>query len=398
MFFRFLIYFLCGRVETFALNTLLDGYDHEISPYYASNRTLVVNISMPILVLTYYYSQEQMAAFGLEICLEWVDERLRFNPFDYNNHTRLYLPAARIWIPPFYLSNAFSAKVTNHARAPEVEVSSNGKVVFKELQYAKISCGTVVNRFPFDLQMCNVRVSNSITNQSAMQFHARKWENAEVAVLAEFSLQKYFIQSLKPDRVDINPEVTFCFAIQRKAFYYILVIVLPSTLITTLTITGVLLPTPEAEKSDPVSIGLTSLLALAITLTVVADNIPRTTTVPLIVWFLLVCITLCVISIIFGLLTARLMSMARKSASVLPKFVNFLTEYYQKAKVPNDERPTKNSLKRVIKTFSFLVFLVMQLLLLCNLIVFFSFAWNRKNLHLDPNLDKHKDYPFILIL
>ncbi|CAJ0945231.1 unnamed protein product, partial [Mesorhabditis belari] len=114
------------------------------------------------------------------------------------------------------------------------------------------------------------------------------------------------------------------------------------------------------QTGDPVTIGLTSMLALSITLSVVADNVPKAATVPLIGWFVVVCLTLCILSVFFGVI---------------------LDKYRSTSKQKNNE---------MIKKVSIFLLCLFQLSLLINVIVFFSFSWNHDQYSLiDLFLDKY---------
>ncbi|CAJ0945381.1 unnamed protein product, partial [Mesorhabditis belari] len=125
-----------------------------------------------------------------------------------------------------------------------------------------------------------------------------------------------------------------------------------------------------------INIGLASLLALAITLTVVADNIPRTATVPLIGWFVLICIALCILSVLAGLIFAKIEEFVKKHDHLPVPIDRFMCFYQTKLSKVVTKKPFPP--EEIIKTLSFALFLLMQVLLFCNLMVFLSFDWNKR--------------------
>ena len=65
--------------------------------------------------------------------------------------------------------------------------------------------------------------------------------------------------------------------IRRKALYYIFTMALPTFVITTLSIVGLFTPfSASGERQEKVTLGLTTLLAMAVLLIMVADQMPKT--------------------------------------------------------------------------------------------------------------------------
>ena len=69
------------------------------------------------------------------------------------------------------------------------------------------------------------------------------------------------------------PDVTFYIQLQRKPLFYLLNLLFPCTLISTIAILGFLLPPDSGEK---VSLEITVLLSLAVFLLVVSETMPPT--------------------------------------------------------------------------------------------------------------------------
>ncbi|CAJ0945238.1 unnamed protein product, partial [Mesorhabditis belari] len=342
-----LIITLCNvyRVSALLPTSLLEGYDKRLAPYDINeNHLLVVNISMPMMLLMTVHGQEQMVTLLFDFRLDWIDERLRFNSSNFDNRTELYLPASEIWTVPYNLLNGVESKLLANKRGDIIRVRQNGHVVLRETYYSKVQCGTRVDRFPFDIQFCGIIIANLATNRSTLQFVGQLYPGADMGGNEEFWMTNFSALSVKPSKIENENHVYFWITFERDSFYFIFVIVIPAILITTLTITGVLLPAPGEVTADPVNIGLCSLLALSITLTVVADNIPRTATVPLIGWFVLVCLFLVCFSVIAGLIFDQLRARA-KNEELLPGVFDSMIRMYQ-VKLHREKSPI--SPRRVI--------------------------------------------------
>ncbi len=72
-------------------------------------------------------------------------------------------------------------------------------------------------------------------------------------------------------------EIYFHLVLKRKPMYYIFTMVLPSFIITTLSTVGLFSPfNAGGDRQEKISLGLTTLLAMAVLLIMVADKMPRT--------------------------------------------------------------------------------------------------------------------------
>ncbi|CAJ0945345.1 unnamed protein product, partial [Mesorhabditis belari] len=112
-----------------------------------------------------------MASFLYAIVMTWRDDRLRFDPKDFNNANFICLPMSELWVPTFQIANAVETKRVNDGNVEDdVEVRSDGTVTIADIYYSKTICGTRTNRFPFDIQFCDVDIENLNINQTLMRF------------------------------------------------------------------------------------------------------------------------------------------------------------------------------------------------------------------------------------
>ncbi|CAJ0945375.1 unnamed protein product, partial [Mesorhabditis belari] len=263
---------------------LNDGDDDYENP---THKATLVSVAVPTFNLKEVFGADTMASFLYVINMEWQDSRLAFDPKDFNNDTYIYLPISEIWRPIVKNANAVESKKVNERNEEdrsEAQIMSDGRVQTSDVYYSKILCSGRMDRFPFDIQFCDVSLMNFSVNQTVMRLQAVRTESHFFMGNAEFHATNYIAASIKPQLIGFYNKLEFVISLERKTFYFIFVIVLPAALITTLTITGVMLPSSAEEPGDPVNIGLTSLLALSITFTVVADNFPRSAKVPLLGW------------------------------------------------------------------------------------------------------------------
>ena len=96
--------------------------------------------------------------------LSWLDQRLKWNPEDYNDVKYILIPTSQLWIVDLFVIN--TAETNGFITIPTqslASVSSNGYVyVVFSLTSLKTRCQLNVKYFPFDTQNCSVTITISI--------------------------------------------------------------------------------------------------------------------------------------------------------------------------------------------------------------------------------------------
>ncbi|CAJ0958687.1 unnamed protein product, partial [Mesorhabditis belari] len=290
----------------------------------------------------------------------------------------LYLPESEIWTPRYSVYNAMNTRAISKGRDSDVRIESDGRVEQSGYFFSKVLCFDHIQNFPFDKTSCGLVMSSSI-NMSVMRLTVVRAAFTTVRGNEEFTPTNYSAMYSLPNDPAMDNEIQLLITFQRNSVYFIIVVVIPATLVTILTVTGVLLPVSPNGDFDPVNIGLTSLLALSITLTVVADNLPRTIKVPLLGSFVLSCLAICVIAIFFGITFAKFKQLAKK-----PKIdLKAISTVFKGDQVVEIKRGRKRAIVRaIIKWLSIALFIFLQSALICNLLIFFSHTWREEKI--DP--------------
>uniref|UniRef100_A0A914X7J9 Uncharacterized protein n=1 Tax=Plectus sambesii TaxID=2011161 RepID=A0A914X7J9_9BILA len=102
--------------------------------------------------------------------------------------------------------------------------------------------------------------------------------NGEWAVV---SFDKELIKNTGSNGQQI-PYVRYVAQLQRQPIYYICVLLIPTFVTATICLLGLFVPAVNTgERVEKVNIGMTTLLAMGTILGIVADEMPKTTTLPL---------------------------------------------------------------------------------------------------------------------
>ncbi|CAK5118555.1 unnamed protein product [Meloidogyne enterolobii] len=100
--------------------------------------------------------------------------------------------------------------------------------------------------------------------------------------LSFFLLNNFFSIRMYDCCPNPYPDICYYFSIKRNPSYYLFTLIMPSALITTITVVGFFTThSSTGENTEKVSLGVTSLLSLALILMMVSDKLPATSdTVP----------------------------------------------------------------------------------------------------------------------
>ena len=155
-------------------------------------------------------------------------------------------------------------------------VQYNGIVNYNFPSLVEVLCPIGVQRFPFDTQSCNLKLGSWTSHAGLIDVHPKRpygdltstklnveWE--EVSFPAARNVEYYACCS------EPYPDVTFTLKLRRKPTYYVNHIIIPSVLITVISLLGFILPVESGEK---VSLQVTILLSLAVFQLLVADSLP----------------------------------------------------------------------------------------------------------------------------
>lgn len=106
-----------------------------------------------------------------------------------------------------------------------------------------------------------VLIRSVVSFQNASEFETVSYTGAEVKTTV--GRQSY-------------SELHYSIGLKRRPSYYIYVILIPSYLLTSLCIIGIFTPNSNInERNERVTLGLTTLLSMAVILNIVADQMPK---------------------------------------------------------------------------------------------------------------------------
>ncbi|GMT18804.1 hypothetical protein PFISCL1PPCAC_10101, partial [Pristionchus fissidentatus] len=294
------------------IKDIFSSYNKKIVPNAGTTTHVIMN--MPLMMLIDVKENEHLAQFVVSDMKTWIDPRLRWDPLNYGNKTTIVVPEEDVWLPPTVIYNAIEIEVLMMEKVRNVKIDNTGRVFWNVPMSLTTTCQLKVDYFPFDAQTCTIfstspvlRVEemNAVAGRTNTVFGNAEWTQIgaliTVANYTEFGDTKFDVQ------YHVN--------IRRNYVYYIVVIVLPTFLLSVLTVAGIF---TAAGTTEIIGIGLTSLLALSVMLGIVAESLPKSNSLTLMGYYLLLCMFVASLSIIVAVILSLVIEHYCRSASSYP--------------------------------------------------------------------------------
>ncbi|KAL4237967.1 hypothetical protein ACF0H5_002677 [Mactra antiquata] len=187
------------------------------------------------------------------------------------------LPRSRVWYPTLVLANSYSKLEELGADWLSVQVFSNGLVVYIPGDIFTVSCTADVNHYPFDHQTCNLNFvawgyDNTVIR---LHLHSSKVLKTYFSENGEWVYEKadaYSIALAGQEGPGIDV-VGYTIYMKRRSGYLIFNVILPLVFTSLINLLVFFLPVESGER---VSFSVTVMLSLAVFLTIVEDNLPKT--------------------------------------------------------------------------------------------------------------------------
>ena len=153
-------------------------------------------------------------------------------------------------------------------------VNPEGLVYWSHGSVITTQCTIDVRFFPFDTQNCTIEFGSWLYSSSRMNLtidekQINYYYKENNVWHTKVSIRRFGVKF--PDFPGEFPRVAVELILSRGSFYYVLIIIIPCTLLALINLMVFLLPTESGEK---VSLGITNYLALVLTQQLVGELIP----------------------------------------------------------------------------------------------------------------------------
>ena len=255
------------------MSHLMDGYNKYVRPMENQDDVLKVNISFTISNIKDFDEVKGKLTIVGALELQWFDYRLTW---DFGKYNQLYftsLPSNWVWKPSFHLENSADYIKTIDPEWMNVIYVFTGLAIWHPRDIFEISCPVDVRYYPFDTQSCLLYFISDVHLSKELQFFAT----------SDKVLKSYYFINGEWELVDTQASVNDTglsmliaeLVLKRRPVFVFVNVVLPMFVIGFLNPFVFALPSDSGER---ISYAVTILLSLAVFLTIVSSNIPRTST------------------------------------------------------------------------------------------------------------------------
>ncbi|XP_039603092.1 acetylcholine receptor subunit epsilon isoform X1 [Polypterus senegalus] len=360
-----------GNEELKLIQSLLKNYNKNTRPVKATGDTLDVQIKLTLTNLISLNEKEEALTTSVWIEIQWKDYRLKWNSSEYGDIQVVRIPYSLVWLPDIVLENNIDGKF-DVAYYANVLVYPDGGITWLPPAIYRSTCSVEVTYFPFDWQNCTLifrsqtySASEIILKLATEEDKLIEWVVIDPAAFTENGewtirhrpAKKVINHRFTPDDMEYQ-EIHFYLIIQRKPLFYIINIIVPCVLISSLVVLAYFLPAQAGGQKITVSISV--LLAQTVFLFLIAQKVPETSlAIPLIGKYLLfvMCVATlivanCVIVLNISLRTPSTHSMSQKLRQV---FLEILPHYLGMNIPSSEESNEEDHLTRRRSSFGIMI-------------------------------------------
>ncbi|XGW17991.1 hypothetical protein V3C99_002527 [Haemonchus contortus] len=283
-----------SQVSLLIRHLLDSGYNANDRPVLNENETVNLTISANGLSLLRMDQAEETATFAAEFILEWEDVFLKWNPMEHGGQTRVKIKEIQVWRPDVTVSSSIGKEVLLEASERYLDVFYDGTVRMSVYAVYRNLCNMKVDNFPYDSQICMIDIGPwSYTDE---EVHSIPGESIEAARDGyEGNSEWDFVSLTASEKYSTDSDANFHFTearfqlyVSRRPQFYVWVLLIPTFVITTVSICGLFIPTNSlGDREEKVNLGLTTLLSSAVILEIVANSMPKASAFPLLGNFIL---------------------------------------------------------------------------------------------------------------
>ncbi|XP_078521926.1 acetylcholine receptor subunit gamma [Lissotriton helveticus] len=289
---------LCRNLEEKLLSNLMENYNRDLRPAEKDGDIIDVIIKLTLTNLISLNEREETLTTNVWIEMQWFDYRLQWDPNEYEGIKKMVIPSKMMWLPDIVLENNIDGtfEITFYCNTL---VSNTGWVYWLPPAIYRSSCSIEVTYFPFDWQNCTMVFRSQTYSAKEIKMMLTvvegttiEWieidpeaftENGEWAIKHR-PAKEIINDNFSPDDLEYQ-EIVFFLIIQRKPLFYIINMIVPCVLLSSVGVLVYFLPAKAGGQKCTVSINI--LLAQTVFLFLIAQKVPETSqAVPLIVKYL----------------------------------------------------------------------------------------------------------------
>ncbi|EYC34662.1 hypothetical protein Y032_0001g83 [Ancylostoma ceylanicum] len=331
-----------GSTEVFS--RIFSKYNPAIRPKHDASYITNVTVYLSLFSLLAVNEQTQTVRFTMDMAIEWTDPLLAWTSTGVDSAT-IKVPEQSVWTPDVMLFAATSKQDLINYERRLVVLRSDGLIVKSGPQVVAHPCQINVLKFPYDDQTCTFSVGSwSYTNANLRLY--TPYEQYEPSKDFTGNTEWKLLSLTARHTVDSTyaegdfDVLLLTVHLRRHPHFYTFAIIVPSFVCTFLCLNGLFLPSEISGLSiEKVSLGVCTLLAMALILQSVTASMPKSEKLPLLGVYVLAQTILCAIAVlitsIYLIVQERAVTRGWNPPGCLTN--TFLTRHYDRKVTHSDE-------------------------------------------------------------
>ncbi|XP_055335167.1 acetylcholine receptor subunit beta-like 1 [Paramacrobiotus metropolitanus] len=319
-------YFGSAENQGALIRDLSYGYNTLIRPVTNLSDPVKIHFGIVLVLILGVNERDQVFKTNLWYRLGWNDPQLAWTPEKYGNIQAVRMPADKVWTPDVVLLNNADGKYGVSYKS-NVVIYSKGDISWLPPSIYKSTCEINVVYFPFDIQTCKMRFRSWTWNSQEVLLESfgetnfvdlTDFTDSGTWCILEAKGQPMFYYT--PDKQP-RIEMVYYFVIQRRPLFYTVNLLIPTCLVTFLTVLVFYLPSASGEK---VALSISISVTLVFYLLLVSKILPPSKDLPLMAKYLLFAFVMNFVSVVVTVWTIHLHYRSPKIHPAPPKWVQYL--------------------------------------------------------------------------
>lgn len=309
LFFIWTTYEIQGAVfsDTSALyQYLFANYTSDLRPQADLSQPIKIGFKLYLFSINNFDEISGILSAVVGISMQWKDFRLEWTPSSYSGLNTLTVPRDKIWTPDVYLIDPANEMKAIGDGNVIGRLLFDGSVIWSPGGLVQSLCNVNMYSFPFDTQVCTITFTlwgylsaeaileplDNITSVDTLFYS----ENAQ------WEMKKAILIPL--DNGARSSLLQVQLTLHRRALYFVINMLAPILLLSVLNPLVFILPVDSGER---VSFAVTIFLSFAVFLTLINDNMPKSSEpMAAISYFLIVIMCMSTLIIVFTILNLYL--------------------------------------------------------------------------------------------
>uniref|UniRef100_A0A914VA97 Neurotransmitter-gated ion-channel ligand-binding domain-containing protein n=1 Tax=Plectus sambesii TaxID=2011161 RepID=A0A914VA97_9BILA len=341
---------LTAANEKLLVKHLMDDYDPGVRPVKNQTTVTIVQIIAILENLVEVIESSETIRVTLILNLFWTDEYLTWDPVEYDNITDILIPANRIWLPDYIILTSLEVVDLTPLESLRARVNYAGVVTTSKSQVIDNYCPMKIEQFPYDEQACTITITPWSTPyywqdiQNLPTKVSLKGNSEWIPIAFDFERNEFLV-----DGGWTVIHSNYILRIRRKPAFFVWVLTVPTFITTALCITGIFTPTnTNGERAEKITIGLSTLLAVAVILNIASAEMPKGEGLPKLGTFVMIEMIICTVCLVIAVVIMQYHYRAMRQLSRPPYWLTVML-LLAKERTSSDEKRMFESpkLKRV---------------------------------------------------